>query len=99
MNYKAEEYSKRRTTTPWTQAECDAFQRANDIDPTGEYGLRILDRHLLAIDRVKLLCKQNPRKPKVREAIIAEYRSFAADIEAIGKEAADKFEENSGGRS
>lgn len=93
MNYLAEKYQQRRKTIPWTQAECDAFQREHDIDPTGEYGLRILDRHLQAIDRVKLLCKQNPNKPKVREAILAEYRSFAEDIAAIGKEAADKFKE------
>lgn len=76
-----------------TQAECDALRQENDIDPTGEYGLRILDRHLLAIDRVKELCRSNPNKPKVREAILAEYRSFAADVEAISREAAAKFEE------
>lgn len=91
MNYKATEYSKRRLTPPMTQAECDALRKENDIDPTGEYGLRILDRHLQAIDKVKLLCSQNPNKPKVKEAIKAEYRSFAADVEAITKEAADKF--------
>lgn len=42
---------------------------------------------------MKELCKKNPSKPKVKEAILAEYRSFEADAQAIAKEAVAKFEE------
>lgn len=92
MNDLAKAYAARRTTTPMTQEECDALRRENDLDPTGEYGLRILDRHLLSIDRVREMCRKNPNKPKVRAAILAEYADFRQFILAVTAEAVAAFE-------
>lgn len=96
MNDRAKAYSARRTTTPMTQEECDALRRENDLDPTGEYGLRILDRHLLAIDRVKELCRKNPNKPKVRAAILAEQEALRQFIRDVTAEAVAAFEKRKG---
>ena len=85
MNARAEAYAARRQTPPMTEAEYQAL--VTELDPTGEYGLRILDRHLQSIDRVKELCKKNPNKPKVRAAILAEYESFRQFIRDVTAEA------------
>lgn len=90
LNDLAKAYAARRKTPPMTQEECDALR--TDLDPTGEYGLRILDRHLLAIDRVRELCKKNPNKPKVRAAILAEYEALRQFIRDVSAEAMKAYE-------
>ena len=77
-----------------TQEEYAALQ--TELDPTGEYGLRILDRHLLSIDRVKELCRKNPNKPKIRAAIFAEYEALRQFIREVTAEAVAAFEKRKG---
>lgn len=85
MLNKAEAYAARRQTQPMTEEQYKA--EVTELDPTGEYGLRILERHLQSIDRVKELCKKNPNKPKVRAAILAEYAAFRQFILDVTAEA------------
>lgn len=48
------------------------------------HGLQILDRHLKMLDEVRELCKKNPNKPKVREAIRAAVVACQEDQSKIG---------------
>lgn len=90
LNDRAKAYAARRTTKPMTPEEYAAL--VTDYDPTGEYGLRILDRHLVSIDRVKGLCRKNPNKPKVKAEILAEYAAFSQFIRDVTVEAVAAFE-------
>lgn len=80
-----------RKTPPLTAEELAAHEAyCAALDPTGEFGDRIISRHLRLIDEIKHLCKQNPAKPKVRAAIKAALAACIADQQLISAEAQER---------